>query len=171
MSASIKSARAGAIVNCAIFGQAGTDEIDLELVEGTYQVPMWHNGKRLEKNKDVTWTLADSSRELASWVFDDRHVVPFGRVHDYTVNWDTEQLTWSIDGKKLLDVKKLPQGAWPDQPLPFRWGPWAASKSWIISAKLTKAELNVSCFRRYLGRQIKLDDESGTCNAAHKYCN
>lgn len=128
LTASIKTARAGGIVNCAIFGQAGTDEIDLELIEGSYQVPMWHNGKRLEKNKDVTWTLADTSHEMSSWVFNDRNVVPFANVNDWTMHWDKDYLTWSADGKKLLDVRKMDGGAWPDQAMPFRWGPWAAGK-------------------------------------------
>jgi hypothetical protein len=47
MSASIKSAQAPGVINAAIFGTAGTDEIDLELIEGSWQVPLWHNGKRL----------------------------------------------------------------------------------------------------------------------------
>lgn len=126
LTASIKSAGAGGIVNCAIFGQAGTDEIDLELIEGTYQVPMWSNGTRLEKDKDVTWTLADTSRELAPWSFEDTEAVPFSKLHDWTVLWDKNHLSWSVDGKKLLDVQRVEGGGWPDQPLPFRWGPWAA---------------------------------------------
>lgn len=128
MSASIKTAQAGGIINCAIFGQAGTDEIDLELIEDTWQVPIWHNGKRLVKNQDVSWTLANTSLERASWVFEDHEVKPYSGLHNWTLHWDTDSLSWSADGKKLLIVKRVEGEAWPEQALPFRWGPWAAGK-------------------------------------------
>lgn len=132
MTASIKTAQAGGIVNCAIFGQSGTDEIDLELIENTWQVPMWHNGKRLEKDRDVTWTLADTSREVASWVFEDREVKPFSGLHDWSLHWHEDYITWSVDGKRLLDVRGVGEGSWPDQALPLRWGPWAARESYVM---------------------------------------
>ncbi|KAK9893797.1 glycoside hydrolase family 16 protein [Cystobasidium minutum MCA 4210] len=130
LTAAIKSAPAPGIVNCVIFGKNGIDEIDLELIEETYQVPLWHNGERLFRNKDVDWTYAKTSAEKRPWVFNDTSVVPFEKLHDWTMHWGKDHLTWSADGKQLLDIKRLEGGVWPDQTLPFRWGPWAAPDGW-----------------------------------------
>lgn len=131
MSVGIKSARAPGIVNALCFlKDAGiSDEIDLELVEGSWQVPMWHRGSKLNFGQDVTGSLATSSKNLTSWVYADDDLVPFTKVHEWSVDWKADSLVWSGNGKELLKIEKTEKGRWVDQVLPVRFGPWAAG-SW-----------------------------------------
>ena len=135
MSVGIQSSSAPGIVSAMTFlAEAGvTDEIDLELIEGSWQVPMWNAGHRLEFGRDVQGELGQgTSRNLSSWVYDDKKVVPFEKVHMWEVDWKKHSLSWSADGKKLLDVRKVPEGKFVTQILPVRFGPWAAGESSLI---------------------------------------
>jgi len=132
MSVTVKSTEAPQIVSCVIFKNPGnqSDEIDLELIEGTWQVPIWRNAERLEFGRDVTGKLARSSQNLTSWVYQDSDIVPFADFNEYTVDWTDSSVTWSINGKDTLDVKKLESTKlWPStQPLHVRFGPWVAGE-------------------------------------------
>ena len=135
MSVGIQSSSAPGIVSAMTFlAEAGvTDEIDLELIEGSWQVPMWHDGHRLEFGKDVEGTLTQgSSRNLSSWVYDDNKMVPFAKIHEWEVDWQKDSLAWSADGRKLLDIKRLPKGNFVTQTLPVRFGPWVAGESPLL---------------------------------------
>lgn len=130
----IQSASAPGIVSAMTFlAEAGkTDEIDLELIEGSWQVPMWHDGRRLEFGRDVTAQLSQgSSRNLSSWVYDDKQIVPFDKVHEWEAEWKKDGLTWSADGRKLLDVRKIKEGSFVTQTLPVRFGPWVAGERYL----------------------------------------
>lgn len=135
MSVGIQSTSAPGIVSAMTFlAEAGvTDEIDLELIEGSWQVPMWNAGHRLEFGRDVVGDLPQStSRNLTSWVYDDKKVVPFDKVHQWDVDWKEDSLSWSADGRKLLDVQKMKEGKFVTQTLPVRFGPWVAGEPFAL---------------------------------------
>lgn len=84
----MKSAQAPGIVSCAIFKNAdASDEIDLELVENSWQVPLWQKAQRVEFGKDAKGSLAQGVRNHTSWVYSGPDgLVPFQRLHTWAVS-------------------------------------------------------------------------------------
>lgn len=91
-----------------------------------------------EPNQDVTYSIAEDSHEHAPWVFSDKQMVPFAKVHDWKLTWEKERLTWSADNRLLLDVVRKDKGLWPTEALPLRWGPWATDAGWAGPLNWTK---------------------------------
>ena len=118
------------------------------------QVPSWNKGSRLVPGKDVEIHLSKETRRLTDWVYDNPNVIPFDRVHQYTLDWKKTSITWSVDGKEIIDIRRLPGGKFVDDALPvstgsrhilpqgsvlfadterrankLAWGPWAGVNS------------------------------------------
>ena len=129
MAVSMQSAQAPGIVSCAIFKNAdASDEIDLELVENSWPVPIWEKAQRVEFGRDATGQLSSGIRNHTSWVYSGPDgFVPFQKVHKYEVQWTADSLTWDIDGTRRLSVdRNSGSQRWPTQKLHVRFGPWVA---------------------------------------------
>ena len=62
--------------------------------------------------------LSKETRRLTDWVYDNPEVIPFDRVHQYTLDWKNTSITWSVDGKEIIDIRRLPGGKFVDDALP-----------------------------------------------------
>ena len=82
------------------------------------QVPSWHKGSRLVPGKDVEIHLSKETRRLTDWVYDNKDVIPFDRVHQYTLDWTNTSITWSANGKQIVDIRRLPGGKFVEDTLP-----------------------------------------------------
>ena len=125
-----------------------SDEIDLELIAKTYQLPLWQMKNKVEKlgklflpcvlllltlqtgiPRDTTDKAGPAYQKRQDWVYTGS-AVPYDKVHEYVVNWDTDKISWYMDQELIVDFNKASGGQlWPQQPLHVRYGLWGVTQS------------------------------------------
>ena len=131
------------------------------------QVPSWNKGSRLVPGKDVEIHLSKETRRLTDWVYDNPNVIPFDRVHQYTLDWKNTSITWSVDGKEIIDIRRLPGGKFVDDALPVSSRatfPCNISIVADIQRRVLPAGVG-PLVRGALGRRCRLEEEPNAFDA------
>ncbi|CAD6581794.1 MAG: hypothetical protein CYPHOPRED_001710 [Cyphobasidiales sp. Tagirdzhanova-0007] len=132
MSVSMKTTNAPGIVQCAIFkNEDASDEIDLELIQGRVDTPIWKDAVKPQLGVDVVGGLGSGVSNISAWSYHDSNALPYDAIHDWTVQWDTSSIKWTADGNAVVEYTKIGDTKmWPSEALHVRFGPWAAPGTW-----------------------------------------
>ncbi|KAK9894661.1 glycoside hydrolase family 16 protein [Cystobasidium minutum MCA 4210] len=127
----LKTSGAPGIANAFIFkgeGQTG-DEIDLEVVENTFQLPLWKDGVRLKKSgsgKDAKQDLRHQTIETSEYSYTYPTYNPTAW-NSYELAWEPELVLWSVDDNERVQFLRK-SDRFPTGPLPIRFGPWSTTE-------------------------------------------
>lgn len=111
----MRAAPGTGIVSSVVLGSDDGDEIDWELIGG--------NNDQVQTNYFGKGNVTLYNRGGKSAVHDVQ-----GTTHNYTIDWQIDQLTWYVDGKAVRTLKKEDAVGglnYPQTPTKLRIGSWA----------------------------------------------
>lgn len=102
-------------------------------MQDSFQCPVWKNGVRLIKKQDFKQKLRSGTQEESAFAYTYSGFNP-NEETKYKLNWDTDNIAWSVDGEKRVVYKKMSSSNnWPVGPLPVRFGIWSTDATACVS--------------------------------------
>lgn len=104
-------------------------QIDLEVVENTFQLPLWKDGIRLKKSgsgKDAKQDLRHETIETSEYSYTYPGYNPTNW-YSYELAWEPDLVLWSVDDNERVQYLRK-SDRFPTGPLPIRFGPWSTTE-------------------------------------------
>lgn len=104
-------------------------QIDLEIVEKNFLLPIWKQGKRLDKDQKGGWDVRQRLRHETEELAHDEYYYRYPGYNPeqwikYEFDWETSLMLWTVDDNERVQFEKK-SDRFPIGPLPIRYGIWS----------------------------------------------